>query len=221
MESLTLGAAAAAGMLATMSACTVSMAPAVIALFSRVRGASAAITAAGLTLGFAGTLGLWTLAASLARLRFHGLPAWDTLLAILYLATGLWLLGVRLPIRVAWLRVHHERRHLPRGGFWGAALVGIALAMAPGLFASPYWIAVLGLAAQERNHANAAVLGSIYGTAHILPLVMVGLGAQRLSQATHRLPGERTLRTVLGLVILGWGVLMLVVGDAGNGVHRH
>lgn len=201
-----LPAALVAGVVAGLSPCCVAMYPAAAATCCAARTCEAparrslsarAALAFALGLAVATTILGVVAAAGGERLRaLGGVLAY--IVAIVFLAAGAQLLG--------WVRVPMPRVAPVRTGAFGAGLL-LALVVAP--CGTPLLASILSYAAYQGSLGYGAVLLFAYGIGLAVPVLVLGLSADRFARWLDGAGWRRWVDRVTGCVLVVLGLYVL------------
>ncbi|MEA5024572.1 hypothetical protein SDC9_20797 [bioreactor metagenome] len=137
---------------------------------------------------------------------------WTSLLGILYLMIGLFLLGIRLPIRISWFYILPKKPNvlsifINQEGL-NPFFLGIIFALAPSPCTTPVVMAVSAFSIASGKLLFSILALGAFGLGHSLVLGLTFLPAVRNLFRSTRVYGY--LRTILGITMVLLSVYLLV-----------
>lgn len=202
-----LGLAFLAGLASVASPCVLPVVPLLVTGTAEEHRWRPALVVTGLSASF--------VAMGVAMSLFGGaigpaLPVLEKWVGGLLVVFGLLLLAdVNLFKRLVWLQAIRA----PGGGRWSGLLLGASLGLVWIPCVGPILSGVLATVAARGSVAVGVALLGVYAAGFAVPMLAVGYGSQALRQRVRAVAAHPVaVRWVSGLVLLGFGVLVLQKG---------
>ncbi|MBS4023090.1 MAG: hypothetical protein KGZ79_11840 [Dethiobacter sp.] len=146
-----------------------------------------------LFMAFLGVAGFWT-------------ALWPRLLALLYLAISLYLLGLRLPRRCLPQAVGFYKPSRAPHPYLAATALGSLFGLVPSPCTTPLILAVTGLVVPNLGFTAGLAVVLLYGLGHTLPLALLAILSNRLGLAERMKRCHSTFRLLLGILLFALAV---------------
>jgi cytochrome c-type biogenesis protein len=208
---LSMGLVFLAGLVTSLTPCTLSMLPLTIGYiggFESKSTLSAALQSAWFALGFATTLtGFGLAAAFLGKIYGQTGWGWSIVMGVVAIAMGLQLLEI-LPMRLPnWGNVEISRQ-LPSG--LRSYLVGLTFGLVASPCSTPVLITLLTWVSSTGNILLGAGLLLIYALGSVLPLMLAGTFAGLMKGFLAMRSWSGWLTRLSGAVLLGFGTISIL-----------